>query len=148
VASADSDSVSVAPDSADTTSTPLRPVDSAGVAQPPPGTSQPPGNPPRAPIPRPAPPRIPTDTAPAPAEPPRAGGWIVSFAAYLSEPSARARAADITVDGQKARVVSGLTPGTTTTVYRVILGPYPTKADAERVGRESRESFWVYQGNP
>ena len=47
-----------------------------------------------------------------------------------------------------AWVVAGQTPGTTTTVYRVILGPYPTRLDAERVGRESRESFWVYQGNP
>ena len=45
-------------------------------------------------------------------------------------------------------MVAGQTPGTTTTVYRVILGPYPTRPDAERVGRESRESFWVYQGNP
>jgi hypothetical protein len=102
--------------------------------------------PPRAPIPRPTPPRIPVDT-PA-AEAPRAKGWTVSFAAYLSESSARARAAAITVDGQKARVVAGQTPGTNTTVYRVILGPYPTKADAERVGRESKESFWVYEGNP
>jgi cell division protein FtsN len=72
----------------------------------------------------------------------------VSFAAYLSEASARTRAASISVDGQKARVVAGQTPGTTTTVYRVVLGPYPTRAEAERVGRESRESFWVYEGNP
>jgi hypothetical protein len=43
-------------------------------------------------------------------------------------------------------VVTGETNGTT--IYRVILGPYPTKVDAERVGRESRESFWVYEGNP
>ena len=102
--------------------------------------------PPRAAIPRPTPPRIPVDTAAA--EPPRSKGWTVSFAAYLSEASARTRAAAISVDGQKARVVAGQTPGTNTTVYRVILGPYPTKADAERVGRESKESFWVYEGNP
>ena len=102
--------------------------------------------PPRAAIPRPTPPRIPVDTAGG--EPARSKGWTVSFAAYLSESSARSRAAAITVDGQKARVVAGQTPGTTTTVYRVILGPYPTKADAERVGRESKESFWVYEGNP
>jgi cell division protein FtsN len=94
------------------------------------------------------PPRIPVDTtakqaAQAPAAP---RGWIVSFAAYVSEPPARTRAAAITVEGQRARVVTGQTNGTT--VYRVILGPYPTKADAERVGRESHESFWVYEGNP
>jgi hypothetical protein len=141
---ADSDSVTVAADSVDTTAVsplPRQPGDTA-VAGPPGARS------PRGPIPRPAPPRIPVDTTPSATEPPKSGGWIVSFAAYLSEPSARARAAEITVDGQKARVVAGQTPGTTTTVYRVILGPYPTRPDAERVGRESRESFWVYQGNP
>jgi cell division septation protein DedD len=133
---ADSDSVAVPADSGDTSAVAPAPGDTAGRA-------------PRAPIPRPTPPRIPTDTArAAPSEPARPSGWTVSFAAYLSEASARARAASITVDGQRARVVAGQTPGTTTTVYRVVLGPYPTKADAERVGRESRESFWVYEGNP
>jgi cell division protein FtsN len=133
---ADTQSVAAPPDTTDTTS--VAPV--AGDTT---------GRPPRAPIPRPVPPRIPVDTGtPAPAAPARSGGWIVSFAAYLSEASARSRAAEITVEGQKARVVAGQTPGTTTTVYRVILGPYPTKADAERIGRESRESFWVYEGNP
>jgi cell division septation protein DedD len=137
---ADSDSVVVAPDSADTTSVGL-PTDSATANQP--------GRPPRAGIPRPTPPRIPADSPrAAPSESTRPSGWIVSFAAYLSEATARTRAAAITVDGQRARVVAGQTQGTTTTVYRVILGPYPTKADAERVGRESRESFWVYEGNP
>ena len=102
--------------------------------------------PPRAAIPRPTPPRIPVDTAAGEAA--RAKGWTVSFAAYLSEASARSRAATISVEGLKARVVAGQTPGTNTTVYRVVLGPFPTKADAERVGRESKESFWVYEGNP
>jgi cell division protein FtsN len=64
----------------------------------------------------------------------------------VSEPPARARAKAITVEGQQARVVVGQTNGTA--VYRVVLGPYPTKADAERIGRASRESFWVYEGNP
>ena len=133
---ADTQAVAAPPDTTDTTS--VAPV--AGDTT---------GRPPRAPIPRPVPPRIPVDTGtPAPAAPARSSGWIVSFAAYLSEASARSRAAEITVEGQKARVVAGQTPGTTTTVYRVILGPYPTKADAERIGRESRESFWVYEGNP
>jgi cell division septation protein DedD len=102
---------------------------------------------PRAAIPRPAPPRLPVDTpATAPAQPPRPRGWIVSFAAFVSEPPARQRAAAISVEGQKARVVTGETNGTT--IYRVILGPYPTKADAERIGRASGASFWVYEGNP
>jgi cell division septation protein DedD len=101
---------------------------------------------PRTAIPRPAPPRLPVDTpASAPAQP-RPKGWVVSFAAFVSEPPARERAATISVDGQKARVVTGETNGTT--IYRVILGPYPTKADAERIGRASRVSFWVYEGNP
>jgi len=135
---ADSDSTSIEPDSADTTAvaSPLRPA---------PGDSTT-GRAPRLPIPRPIPPRLPVDTAPA--ESARSRGWTVSFAAYLSEASARKRAATISVDGQAARVVSGQTPGTNAIVYRVILGPYPTRADAERVGRESRESFWVYEGNP
>ena len=140
---ADSDSSKTAPNSPDTaavTSAPKPPLDtSKGQAAIP--------QPPRAPIPRPAPPRIPVDSAATAAgQPPRARGWIVSFAAFVSEAPARKRAAAITVDGQNARVVSGLTNGTT--IYRVILGPYPTKADAERVGRESRESFWVFEGNP
>jgi len=104
--------------------------------------------PPRAPIPRPAPPRLPVDTAPPRAVPTPAAlrGWIVSFAAFVSEAPARERAAAISVEGIRARVVTGETNGTT--IYRVILGPYPTKADAERVGRASHESFWVYEGNP
>ena len=104
--------------------------------------------PPRtAAIPRPAPPRLPVDTpANAGAQAGRLKGWVVSFAAFVSEPPARERAATISVEGQKARVVTGETNGTP--IYRVILGPYPTKADAERIGRASRVSFWVYEGNP
>jgi len=101
---------------------------------------------PRTPIPRPAPPRLPVDTPASGAQPPRPKGWVVSFAAFVSEPPARERAATISVEGQKARVVAGETNGTP--IYRVILGPYPTKADAERIGRASRASFWVYEGNP
>jgi cell division protein FtsN len=131
----DNDDSTAAADSTEPVVTPAPRTDSATTS-----------GPPRAPIPRPTPPRIPVDTSAGDAA--RSKGWTVSFAAYLSEASARARAAAITVEGQKARVVAGQTPGTNTTVYRVVLGPYPTKADAERVGRQSKESFWVYEGNP
>ena len=139
---ADSDSVSIPSDSV----TPTAPNDS----QPPrantpissPGQAATP-RPPRAPVPRPAPPRLPADSA---TDSPRSRGWIVSFATFVSEPPARTRASRIRVEGQTARVVASQTAGTT--VYRVVLGPYATKADAERVGRESGESYWVYEGNP
>jgi len=144
---ADSDSAAVA-DTSDTLATALQPppklpIDTAKGQTVPTQTA---ANPPRAPIPRPAPPRLPAPVDTPAAQPPRPRGWIVSFAAFVSEPPARKRAAAISVDGQNARVVAGQTNGTT--VYRVILGPYPTKQDAERVGRESHESFWVYEGNP
>jgi cell division septation protein DedD len=137
---ADSDSVSLVPDS---TAEPTLPNDSTVR---PPTTVASPGQtasrPPRAATPRPAPPRSPDTTRDAP----RSRGWIVSFATFVTEPPARTRAARIRVDGRNARVVPSQTAGTT--VYRVILGPFPTKAEAERVGRQSGESYWVYEGNP
>jgi cell division septation protein DedD len=144
---ADSDSAAVA-DTSDTTGAappPSPPIDTANGQTVAGQTTAP--RTPRAPIPRPAPPRLPADTASSTAaQAPRPKGWIVSFAAFVSEGPARQRAAIISVEGQKARVVTGETNGTT--IYRVVLGPYPTKADAERVGRESRQSFWVYEGIP
>ena len=144
---ADSDSVA-ATDSTDTTAVIAAPKAKLDTSNGQAIAGQPTTNPPRAPIPRPAPPRIPVDTPTktTPAQPATPRGWIVSFAAFVSEAPALKRAAAISVEGQRARVVTGQTNGTT--IYRVILGPYPTKVDAERVGRESRESFWVYEGNP
>ncbi len=143
---ADSDSAAIA-DTADTTIAPAPPklIPDTANGQTVPGQTTAPRTP-RTAIPRPAPPRLPVDTPATAAQPPRPKGWIVSFAAFVSEQPARQRAATITVEGQKARVVTGETNGTT--IYRVILGPYPTKADAERIGRASRASFWVYEGTP
>lgn len=72
--------------------------------------------------------------------------WTVSFAAVLSEDRARAMAQDIRVDGQAARVVVSETDGVR--VYRVVLGPYHSRAEADRIGRASRRSFWVFEGVP
>jgi hypothetical protein len=81
---------------------------------------------------------------PAPATAPV---FTVSFAALLNEDKARELAVTISVDGQRARVVSGMTSGTR--VYRVVLGPYRSREEAERVGRESGvASWWVFEGTP
>jgi hypothetical protein len=73
-------------------------------------------------------------------------GFTVSFAALLDEAKAREQAAQISVDGQTARVVTTVTDGTA--VYRVVLGPFPTRDDAERVGRASAKAYVVYAGSP
>ena len=80
------------------------------------------------------------------AQPPRPTGYIVSFATLLSEASARDRAARIRVDGQAPRVVAS--PRAGTTVYRVMVGPYPTREEAERVGRASGASYVIVEGSP
>ncbi|MEP7343843.1 MAG: SPOR domain-containing protein [Gemmatimonadaceae bacterium] len=95
------------------------------------------------------PPRVPNETAREPEplrETPRQRGFTVSFAAVLSEEKAHDLAREIRVDGVNARVVIARTDGTS--VYRVVLGPYASRADADRVGRESRHSYWIIEGPP
>jgi cell division septation protein DedD len=82
---------------------------------------------------------------PTVAPPPRAG-WTVSYAAVLSLERARDIAAGITVLGERARIVTGETGGTT--VYRVVMGPYQSRDAAERIGKASGHSYWVYEGVP
>lgn len=72
--------------------------------------------------------------------------FTVSFAVLLDEARAREEAAKISVNGQVARVVTGMTAGTA--VYRVILGPYPTREEAERVGRAANRAFVINAGTP
>jgi cell division protein FtsN len=71
---------------------------------------------------------------------------MVSFAAVLSEAVAREQAAKIVVEGHTAHVVTGTTSGVT--VYRVVLGPYFTRDEAERVGRASGLSYYVMAASP
>lgn len=97
-------------------------------------------------------PALPVDTPVVPVTPvdssaiaPAPHGFLVSFAALLSEGRARDLAAQIRVRNQAARVTVTVRDGTS--IYRVILGPYPTREEAERVGRESGQpSWWVYEG--
>lgn len=93
-----------------------------------------------------APTRIDTARTPPPPAPPAATSWTVSFAVVLSEERARSVASEIVVDGERAHVVSGRSGETN--VFRVVLGPYRTRADAERVGKASGRQYWVYDGVP
>ena len=99
--------------------------------------------------------RIPgaTPRPPAPARPrpprearPRQQVFTVSFAALLNERQARDLAKRIRVDGAAPRVVTSEREGRT--IYRVVLGPYPSRAEAERIGRASGYNYWVYEGVP
>ena len=77
---------------------------------------------------------------------PRPTGFTVSFAALLVPDKARELAAQIHVGGETARVVTSARDGAQ--IYRVVLGPYPTREEADRIGRASRQSYWVYEGGP
>jgi hypothetical protein len=72
--------------------------------------------------------------------------FLVSFAALLSESRARELAAQIRVDGNSAHVL--MSGRDATPIFRVVLGPYATRAEADRVGRDSHQTYWVYQDFP
>jgi len=84
-------------------------------------------------------------TPPRPAAP-ATTGFTVSFAALLSEEKAQQLATTITVGGNQAHVVSTNTAGSP--IFRVVMGPYTTREEAERVGRASRREYWIYEGSP
>ena len=73
-------------------------------------------------------------------------GFTVSFAVLLDEARARDEASKIQVNGQTARVVTGITAGTT--VYRVVMGPFATRDEADRAGRAANHGYAIYAGNP
>ncbi|HEU5174696.1 MAG TPA: SPOR domain-containing protein [Gemmatimonadaceae bacterium] len=84
----------------------------------------------------------PADTAAEAVATPATTRWVVSFAALLVESSARQLAQEITVNGQHARLETTMRDGVP--VHRVVLGPYSSRDEAERVGRDSGRSYWVY----
>ncbi|MEO7181842.1 MAG: SPOR domain-containing protein [Gemmatimonadaceae bacterium] len=97
----------------------------------------------------------PVTDSPAPAAAPPArdttarrpvAGYTVSFAALLVPDKARELAAQIRVGSENARVVTAMRDGST--IYRVVLGPYSTREEADRIGRESKQSYWIYEGGP
>jgi septal ring-binding cell division protein DamX len=87
------------------------------------------------------------DTAPPPANPAApTTGFTVSFAALLTEDKAQQLASTIKVGATTAHVVSTSTAGSP--IFRVVMGPFATKDEAEKVGRASRREYWIYEGSP
>jgi hypothetical protein len=87
------------------------------------------------------------DTSRSPAAPaaPQTG-FTVSFAALLSEEKAREIASLIKVNGNPAHVVSTTTAGSP--IFRVVMGPFQTRDEADKVGRAARHEYWIYEGSP
>jgi len=85
---------------------------------------------------------LPDTTTPAPA----ATMWSVQVAAVLSEDRAREIVRTIRVDGVTPRVVVSAVDGAR--VYRVVMGPFSSRAEADRIGRQSGRDYWVFEGVP
>ena len=75
-----------------------------------------------------------------------AAGFIVSYAALLSEDKAQQVAGTIKVGDTQAHVLSTTTAGSP--IFRVVMGPFLTRQEAERIGRASRREYWIYEGSP
>ncbi|HEX5435994.1 MAG TPA: SPOR domain-containing protein [Gemmatimonadaceae bacterium] len=87
--------------------------------------------------------RTPAEPSTAPPRPP---GFTVQFAAVRSGQSARQTARDIAVGGSAPRIDSNTVAGVT--IYRVVIGPYPTRAAADSAGRASGRPYWIYGERP
>lgn len=83
---------------------------------------------------------------PAPPATTRRDQFSVQVAALLSEERAREVAREVRVEGLQARVVTSTADGVR--IYRVVLGPYATRAEADRAGRLSGKNYWVFEGVP
>jgi hypothetical protein len=90
----------------------------------------------------------PPDTIRPPAQPvtPQSTGFTVSFAALLSEEKAQQVASSIKVNGMAAHVVSTTTAGSP--IFRVVMGPFSTRDEADKIGRASKREYWIYEGSP
>jgi len=78
------------------------------------------------------------------ASPVKPMGFTVSFFALLSEQRAQSEAAKIQVEGEVAHVETVMRSGMP--VYRVLLGPFATCAEAQRAARASGKAVWIPEG--
>ena len=97
-----------------------------------------PGAAPAQPLP---PARLPADSAPS-----RQTGFTVQFAALRAQDAANDILREMHVSGATPRLVATTRDGVT--IYRVVIGPFPTREEAERIARTSGRSYWVYEGAP
>ena len=72
--------------------------------------------------------------------------FTTQFAAVLSERLAHDAAARIKVEGMTPRISTVTRAGKT--IYRVTLGPFSSRAEAERVGKASAQTYWIFEGAP
>jgi hypothetical protein len=72
--------------------------------------------------------------------------YTVQLAAVLSEALAREAAAGINIEGRTPRISTSVRDGRT--LYRVVLGPFSSREEAERIGKASGRSYWVFEGAP
>ena len=93
---------------------------------------------------QPAPPAAPPSAPQASSTLGERGSFVVQFAALKAESAARQLAGAIRANGERARVVTTSTNGIA--LYRVILGPFRSRADAERAGQAAGRDYWVFEG--
>ncbi len=72
--------------------------------------------------------------------------FTVQLAAVLTEELARKAATGVSVAGRTPRIASSVRNGRT--LYRVVLGPYPTREAAEAAGKSTGRTYWVFEGAP
>ncbi len=91
-------------------------------------------------------PEVETGVAVSPGDSTRHPGFFIQFAALRDEGAARETARRIVVNGTSPRVVSTVRDGIA--IHRVVAGPFATREEAERLARETGQSFWIYEGAP
>jgi len=74
-----------------------------------------------------------------------AGPLYVQVSTSQNEAWSAGMAQQLTRAGLAARVLDPKNPDDG---YRVVLGPYPTRTQAEAIGRKLGRPFWIYQPTP
>lgn len=72
--------------------------------------------------------------------------FTVQFAAVLTERLARKASSEVNVEGMSPRISTTTRAGKT--IFRVTLGPFGTHAEAERIGKLSGHTYWIFEGAP